>query len=165
MPLLRSCGRFLSTSNAPGQRAFSHCAASFFPAIRQYFCGKCLAQRKNLAAGTIVSWKNTPLKSPLFLFERRAKVLPVFVPDSVRRTGFACFAGRVGRKQKAPPMAVREAAEEKLRLFTGAVLTVRCSGKGRPQEHPAGGLVSVKLDGFGAHRGLQCAYPSRRRAR
>ncbi|MCI6527639.1 MAG: hypothetical protein MR438_01490, partial [Clostridiales bacterium] len=43
---------YLKTVNAPGQRAFSRCAASFFLEIRQYSCEKmsCSA-RKFLAAG------------------------------------------------------------------------------------------------------------------
>ena len=31
---------YLKTPNAPGQRAFLRCAASFFLEIRQYSCGK-----------------------------------------------------------------------------------------------------------------------------
>ena len=38
---------YLKTPNAPGQRVFLRCAASFFLEIRQYSCEKCLAQRKN----------------------------------------------------------------------------------------------------------------------
>ena len=66
--LCGGCGRggfclvcILPTPNAPGQRAFSRCAASFFLEIRQYSCKKmsCSA-RKFLAAGYIASWKNTP---------------------------------------------------------------------------------------------------------
>ena len=61
-PLLRTVlGCILPTPDAPGQRAFSRCAASFFLEIRQDSCGKmsCSA-RKFLAAGHIGSWKNTP---------------------------------------------------------------------------------------------------------
>ena len=54
-------GCILPTPNAPGQRAFSRCAAPFFLEIRQYSCEKmsCSTQ-KFLAAGHIGSWKNTP---------------------------------------------------------------------------------------------------------
>ena len=52
---------YLKTPNAPGQRAFSRRAASFFLEIRQYSCEKMsCAVRKFLAAGHIESWKNTP---------------------------------------------------------------------------------------------------------
>ena len=52
---------YLKTPNAPGQRAFLRCAASFFLEIRQYSCEKMsCAVRKFLAAGHIESWKNTP---------------------------------------------------------------------------------------------------------
>src|SRR5574344_2016285 len=46
------------TVNAPGRRAFSRCAASFFLEIRQYSCEKmsCSA-RKFLAAGHIASFQ------------------------------------------------------------------------------------------------------------
>ena len=56
-------GCILPTVNAPGQRAFSHCAAPFSLEIRQYSYEKmaCPA-RKILAAGHIASWKNTPSK-------------------------------------------------------------------------------------------------------
>ena len=52
---------YLKTVNAPGQRAFSRCAASFFLEIRQYSCEKmsCSAQ-KFLAAGHIGSFQIHP---------------------------------------------------------------------------------------------------------
>ena len=52
---------YLKTVNAPGQRAFSRCAASFFLEIRQYSCEKmsCSA-RKFLAAGHITSFQIHP---------------------------------------------------------------------------------------------------------
>ena len=54
-------GCILPTPNAPGQRVFLRCAASFFLEIRQYSCEKMsCATQKSLAAGHIVSWKNTP---------------------------------------------------------------------------------------------------------
>ena len=56
-------GCILSTPDAPGQRAFSRRAASFFLEIRQYSCGKmsCSAQ-KFLAAGHIMSFQIHPRK-------------------------------------------------------------------------------------------------------
>ena len=52
---------YLKTPNAPGQRAFLRCAASFFLEIRQYSCEKmsCSAQ-KFLAAGHIGSFQIHP---------------------------------------------------------------------------------------------------------
>ena len=48
----------VKTVNAPGQRAFSRCAASFFLEIRQYSCEKMSGSaRKFLAAGHIVSFQ------------------------------------------------------------------------------------------------------------
>ena len=56
-----SPGCILSTPNAPGQRAFSRCAASFFLAIRQDSCEKMsCAVRKFLAAGHIASFQIHP---------------------------------------------------------------------------------------------------------
>ena len=55
---------YLKTVNAPGQRAFSRCAASFFLEIRQYSCEKmsCSA-RKFLAAGHITSFQIHPRRT------------------------------------------------------------------------------------------------------
>ena len=52
---------YLKTPDAPGQRAFSRCAAPFFLEIRQYSCEKtsCAAQ-KFLAAGHIESFQIHP---------------------------------------------------------------------------------------------------------
>ena len=64
-----SCGRtessaprvYLKTPNAPGQRAFLRCAASFFLEIRQYSCEKMsCATQKSLAAGHIMSFQIHP---------------------------------------------------------------------------------------------------------
>ena len=56
---------YLKTPNAPGQRAFLRCAASFFLEIRQYSCEKmsCSAQ-KFLAAGHIGSFQIHPRSRP-----------------------------------------------------------------------------------------------------
>ena len=67
-------GCVLPTPNAPGQRVFLRRAASFFLEIRRYFCEKmsCSTQ-KFLAAGHIVSWKNTPWPAcamPVFDYPR-----------------------------------------------------------------------------------------------
>ena len=52
---------YLKTPNAPGQRAFLRCAASFFLEIRQYSCEKMsCATQKSLAAGHIVSFQIHP---------------------------------------------------------------------------------------------------------
>ncbi|MFR7743842.1 MAG: hypothetical protein ACLU3I_11550 [Acutalibacteraceae bacterium] len=48
------------TPNAPGQRAFLRCAASFFLEIRQYSCEKCLAQRKNPRCRSHHGFSDTP---------------------------------------------------------------------------------------------------------
>ena len=52
---------YLKTPNAPGQRVFLRCAASFFLEIRQYSCEKmsCSTQ-KSLAAGHIFSFQIHP---------------------------------------------------------------------------------------------------------
>ena len=62
---LRSSGQmprvYLKTPNAPGQRAFLRCAASFFLEIRQYSCEKMsCATQKSLAAGHIMSFQIHP---------------------------------------------------------------------------------------------------------
>ena len=65
-------GCILPTPDAPGQRAFSRRAASFFLEIRQYSCKKMsCAARKFLAAGHIMSWKNTPYNQAGRLKTRR----------------------------------------------------------------------------------------------
>jgi len=52
---------YLKTPNAPGQRAFLRCAASFFLEIRQYSCEKMsCATQKSLAAGHIMSFQIHP---------------------------------------------------------------------------------------------------------
>ena len=52
---------YLKTPNAPGQRAFLRCAASFFLEIRQYSCKKMsCATQKSLAAGHIMSFQIHP---------------------------------------------------------------------------------------------------------
>ena len=51
----------MKTPNAPGQRAFLRCAASFFLEIRQYSCEKMsCATQKSLAAGHIMSFQIHP---------------------------------------------------------------------------------------------------------
>ena len=72
---------YLKTVNAPGQRAFSRCAASFFLEIRQYSCEKmsCSA-RKFLAAGHITSFHIHPdhyINFFLFVQANFLAVLPV----------------------------------------------------------------------------------------
>ena len=64
----RSTGKlprvYLKTPNAPGQRAFLRCAASFFLEIRQYSCEKMsCATQKSLAAGHIMSFQIHPSKT------------------------------------------------------------------------------------------------------
>ena len=55
---------YLKTPNAPGQRAFLRCAASFFLEIRQYSCEKMsCATQKSLAAGHIMSFQIHPSRS------------------------------------------------------------------------------------------------------
>ena len=55
---------YLKTPNAPGQRAFLRCAASFFLEIRQYSCEKMsCATQKSLAAGHIMSFQIHPKNS------------------------------------------------------------------------------------------------------
>ena len=55
---------YLKTPNAPGQRAFLRCAASFFLEIRQYSCEKMsCATQKSLAAGHIMSFQIHPSKT------------------------------------------------------------------------------------------------------
>ena len=52
---------YLKTPNAPEQRAFLRCAASFFLEIRQYSCEKMsCATQKSLAAGHIMSFQIHP---------------------------------------------------------------------------------------------------------
>ena len=62
---------YLKTPNAPGQRAFLRCAASFFLEIRQYSCEKMsCATQKPLAAGHIMSFQIHPniLSTPFYYF-------------------------------------------------------------------------------------------------
>ena len=59
---------YLKTPNAPGQRAFLRCAASFFLEIRQYSCEKMsCATQKSLAAGHIMSFQIHPNDLPAFM--------------------------------------------------------------------------------------------------
>ena len=60
----RILGCILPTPNAPGQRAFLRCTASFFLEIRQYSCEKmsCSTQ-KFLAAGHIMSFQIHPRRA------------------------------------------------------------------------------------------------------
>ena len=58
---LQNARVYLKTPNAPGQRAFLRCAASFFLEIRQYSCEKMsCATQKSLAAGHIMSFQIHP---------------------------------------------------------------------------------------------------------
>ena len=62
---------YLKTPNAPGQRAFLRCAASFSLEIRQYSCEKMsCATQKSLAAGHIMSFQIHPniLSTPFYYF-------------------------------------------------------------------------------------------------
>ena len=62
---------YLKTPNAPGQRAFLRCAASFFLEIRQYSCEKMsCATQKSLAVGHIMSFQIHPniLSTPFYYF-------------------------------------------------------------------------------------------------
>ena len=62
---------YLKTPNAPGQRAFLRCAASFFLEIRQYSCEKMsCATQKSLAAGHIVSFQIHPKKTGILRRDR-----------------------------------------------------------------------------------------------
>ena len=71
-PMRSSAPRvYLKTPDAPGQRAFSRRAASFFLEIRQYSCEKMsCAARKFLAAGHIGSFQihPRPHKATLLLY-------------------------------------------------------------------------------------------------
>ncbi len=59
---------YLKTPNAPGQRAFLRCAASFFLEIRQYSCEKMsCATQKFLAAGHIMSFQIHPRQYSKYL--------------------------------------------------------------------------------------------------
>ena len=58
----KTLGCILPTPNAPGQRVFLRCAASFFLEIRQYSCEKMsCATQKSLAAGHIMSFQIHPI--------------------------------------------------------------------------------------------------------
>ena len=64
--LLKPIRVYLKTPNAPGQRAFLRCAASFFLEIRQYSCEKMsCATQKSLAAGHIMSFQIHPKKTEI----------------------------------------------------------------------------------------------------
>ena len=66
---------YLKTPNAPGQRAFLRCAASFFLEIRQYSCEKMsCATQKSLAAGHIMSFQIHPRKPLRFSWIFPAKL-------------------------------------------------------------------------------------------
>ena len=61
---------YLKTPNAPGQRAFLRCAASFFLEIRQYSCEKMsCATQKSLAAGHIMSFQIHPTVKWVSVYE------------------------------------------------------------------------------------------------
>ena len=75
---------YLKTPNAPGQRAFLRCAASFFLEIRQYSCEKMsCATQKSLAAGHIMSFQIHPRKISPFpgfiLSDQRDECRKLFV--------------------------------------------------------------------------------------
>jgi hypothetical protein len=84
IPLIRKdkSRAYLKTPNAPGQRAFLRCAASFFLEIRQYSCEKMsCATQKSLAAGHIMSFQIRPRKWRYFprrptSFYNRPKIIP-----------------------------------------------------------------------------------------
>ena len=92
---------YLKTPNAPGQRAFLRCAASFFLEIRQYSCEKMsCATQKSLAAGHIMSFQIHP--RPGFVFSQsRARFLPwrlQFGGKTDRIEGTSCLQGAAKRK-------------------------------------------------------------------
>ena len=87
---------YLKTPNAPGQRAFSRCAAPFFLEIRQYSCEKmfCSAQ-KFLAAGHIFSFQIHPSEEDCWFGENPVKqqvlrLLSILRPVSAHMP--LCFA-------------------------------------------------------------------------
>ena len=101
---------YLKTVNAPGQRAFSRCAASFFLEIRQYSCEKmsCSA-RKFLAAGHITSFQIHPSQAlhqgePLNIMEKKANHFS-------GQLGFVLAAARPS--DGARPLLVRSASTQK----------------------------------------------------
>ena len=74
-PPLQRLRVYLKTPNAPGQRAFLRCAASFFLEIRQYSCEKMsCATQKSLAAGHIMSFQIHPRKPLRFSWIFPAKL-------------------------------------------------------------------------------------------
>ena len=65
---------YLKTPNAPGQRAFLRCAASFFLEIRQYSCEKMsCATQKSLAAGHIMSFQIHPRNLSTIAAEKKRR--------------------------------------------------------------------------------------------
>ena len=71
---------YLKTPDAPGQRAFSRRAASFFLEIRQDSCEKMsCAARKFLAAGHIMSFQIHPRWLSSILFDESARITELLV--------------------------------------------------------------------------------------
>ena len=74
---------YLKTPNAPGQRAFLRCAASFFLEIRQYSCEKMsCATQKSLAAGHIMSFQIHPKLRKQQLCDRQQFFCAIFAQDA-----------------------------------------------------------------------------------
>ena len=93
---------YLKTPNAPGQRVFLRCAASFFLEIRQYSCEKMsCATQKSLAAGHIMSFQIHP-KQEKRLREQRRLVPSRPFPTSLRRLPL----------WYAPPVTVQQICEQ-----------------------------------------------------
>ena len=76
---------YLKTPNAPGQRVFLRCTASFFLEIRQYSREKmsCSTQ-KSLAAGQIMS----------FQIHTKKKSIVIFPPHGRMKFAYNFFQGR-----------------------------------------------------------------------
>ena len=90
---LQNARVYLKTPNAPGQRAFLRCAASFFLEIRQYSCEKMsCATQKSLAAGHIMSFQIHPSFS----------ITSSSISCSNRRISFCKNSGRRGPVSSMP---------------------------------------------------------------
>ena len=118
---------YLKTPNAPGQRAFLRCAASFFLEIRQYSCEKMsCATQKSLAAGHIMSFQIHPRRIRNFAIGRQSR-RPL---QKSFRCPALCRGGRL-----CPPADCT--------VFYGNLQQIRSFSTGRCGHRPLQGAVQI----------------------
>ena len=153
---------YLKTPNAPGQRAFLRCAASFFLEIRQYSCEKMsCATQKSLAAGHIMSFQIHPRNLRL--------------PSNF----FFCFSKRKSCKKKTnpggfrfPPGAPLNRPEKPLRFFWESATNLQlpngpmCTGKRQThiRNAPSSRTAVTGIGPYGTPTNPHCPANFERRA-